>query len=61
MGPRLNLGDFRRGVDEEVSGTHQARPWRRRMWDIQVVEAEKRVLWVDAARAGSRGSIHDSC
>lgn len=60
MESRLNRGDFRRGVDEEVSATHQAIPWRR-MWDICVVEAEKRALWVDVARAGSHRSIGDGC
>lgn len=42
MEPRLTLVDFRTGVDGNVSDTQQARPGR--MWDVLVVQAEKRVL-----------------
>lgn len=42
MGPRLNLVDFRTDVDRNVTDTERARPGR--MWDVLVVEAEKRVL-----------------
>lgn len=42
MGPRLNLVDFRTYVDGNVIDTQQAKFGR--MWDVLVVEAEKRVL-----------------
>lgn len=42
MGPRLSLVDFRTGVDGVSVITQRARPGR--MWDVLVVEAEKRVL-----------------
>lgn len=64
MGPRLIHVGYGKGVYEEVIVIHQGRLWRR-TWQVWVgsgvVEAEQRVLWVDAGRAYPDGQLELGC